>query len=282
MDPKDLSLHFDDGVEKGFDLVVGADGAWSKVRPILTSVKPYFAGLGGVDMIVEKAAERYPHIDKFVNRGSIFAFSDGKSIALQQRGDDGLIIYTWNQRDEHWQEKCEYDVNDPIQVKKNVVREFNDWDPLFKEAIEAADNKQIISRDVHMLPVGHKWAFKPGVTLIGDSAHLMSPFAGEGVNIAMEDSLKLAQAIIAGKKIGGANRKDFQNSIRLFEVEMFKRAAPVAELSKLNMEGMFYTPGAPQEAIAPWVRRAIGDGWLIRLLMPLWLIKFLLRWIFWW
>ena len=281
VDPEDLSLHFDDGTEKGFDLLVGADGAWSKVRPILSSVKPYYAGLAGVDMVIEKAEEKYPHISKFVNRGSIFAFSDGKSMSMQQRGDECLTVYAWSPRDENWMKTCGYDVNDHARLKKEISKEYADWDPLFQEALRVTDDKQIIARSLYMLPVGHEWEARPGVTLIGDAAHLMTPFAGEGVNLAMEDALELAHAIIASNNMG-ANTKTLNNSVRLFEANMFRRAAPVAEVSRLNMEDMFFTPGAPQTAIAPWVRRAIGNGWLIRLLLPLWFLKFLLRWIFWW
>lgn len=43
-----------------------------------------------------------------------------------------------------------------------------------------------------MLPVGFKWERKTNVTLIGDAAHVMSPFAGKGVNMTMYDDLNLA------------------------------------------------------------------------------------------
>ena len=231
-------------------------------------------------MVLRKVAERHPNIDKFVNRGSVFAFSDGKGLLLQQRGDDSLICYAWGTKDEQWRETCGYDVKDPKQVKKNLLKDFEDWDPLFKEAIESTDNEQIVTRNLYILPIGHEWKSKPGVTLIGDAAHLMTPFAGEGVNLAMDDALKLSSTIIAAKR-KGATAEALNKSIRSFELEMIKRAAPVAEVSSLNMD-MFFTPGAPQETIAPWVRRALSNGWLIKLLLPLWFIKFSLRWIFWW
>ena len=281
VDPQNLSIEFEDQTIGGFDLVIGADGAWSKVRPVLSSAKPYFAGLGGVDMVIEKPSERYPHIDSFVRRGSVFAFSDGKGITLQQRGDDSMILYAWVAKDEKWQQDCGFDVTNPVQLKAHLLKEFADWDPLFKEALEGTDNKQIVPRNLYVLPVGHQWPSRQGVTLIGDAAHLMTPFAGEGVNLAMEDALKLSEAIIAARKMGG-NSKAFINSIRLFEVDMFRRAAPVAEASRLQMEDMFFVPGAPQATIASWVRRAIGNGWLLKLLLPLWFIKLILRLIFWW
>ena len=274
-------MYFDDGKKKGFDLVVGADGAWSKVRPVVSSVQPYYVGLAGVDMVIERAEECYPYTSKFVNRGTLFGVSDGKNVSFQQRGDDSLTVYAWNRRDEHWQDTCGYDVKDPIQLKKHVISEHTDWDPLFQEALQATDNKQITARNIYSLPVGHEWIFRPGVTLIGNAAHLMTPFAGEGVNIAIEDAMKLADAIVRAKKIG-ANEEAFNNSIRSFEEGMFRRAAPVAERSRLNMEDMYFTPWAPKTTIARWVRRALGNGWLFELLLPLCLVKFLLRSIFWW
>ena len=281
VDLKDLSLHFSDGIEKGFDLLIGADGAWSKVRPVVSPVEPQFAGLGGVDLVIKKAAEHHPNIDKLVNRGSTFAINDGKGLILQQKGDDSLSMYAWSVKDEQWRKNCGYDVNDFKEVQNNLLEEFADWDPVFKEAIQSADNREFVTRNLYVLPIGHEWEPRAGVTLIGDAAHLMTPFAGEGVNLAMEDALKLSNAIISAKK-KGANAEDFNKSIRSFELEMFRRAASVAEVSYLNMKDLFYNPEAPQAVIAPFVRRSLSNGWLIKLLLPLWFVKLLLRWIFWW
>ena len=281
VDPEDLSLHFEHETVRGFDLLVGADGAWSKVRPVLSSARPYFAGVRGVDMMIEKHSELYPNIDGFVRRGSVFAFSDGKGLTLQQRGDDSLTVYAWSVGDEHWQQDCGFDVSDPSQLKKHVLEQFADWDPLFKEALAVTNDKIATPRNLYVLPIGHEWTFRQGVTLIGDAAHLMTPFAGEGVNLAMTDALKLAEAITTGRKMGG-NASSLNNSIRMFEVEMFHRATPIARTSILQMEDMLFTEGAPQATIASWVRRAIGEGWLLEILLPLWLIKAILRLIFWW
>ena len=97
----------------------------------------------------------------------------------------------------------------------------------------------------------------------------------------MEDAMKLANASVRAKKIG-ANEEAFNNSIRSFEEGMIRRAASVAERSRLNMEDIYFTPGAPKTTIARWVRRALGNGWLLGVLLPLWLVKFLLRSIFLW
>lgn len=158
-------------------------------------------------------------------------------------------MYAWNRGDENWQDTCGYDVKDPIQLKKHIISERTDWDPSFQEALQVTNDEQITARNIYSLPVGHEWRFRPGVTSIGDEAHMMTPFAGQGVNIVMEDAMKLADAIVTAKKMG-AEERAVNNSIRLFEVDMFRRAAPVAEHSRRNMEDMYFTPGAPKTTIA--------------------------------
>jgi len=67
-----------------------------------------------------------------------------------------------------------------------------------------------------MIPVGHQWDFHPGVTLLGDAAHLMSPFSGEGVNLAMRDAADLACAL--------SDNQNLADAVRGYEQTMFPRA----------------------------------------------------------
>ena len=281
IDNKDLSLHFDHGVEHGFDLIVGADGAWSKVRPAVSDVKPQYAGIGGYDLYLDDVEQKHPDLYKFVNRGSVFAVSDGKGISAQQKGDGSLIIYATSVRDEDWMETCGYDVHDPAQIKKALAKEFNDWAEPLQKLTQAANEKDPTPRCLYLLPVGHSWKHRAGITLIGDAAHLMTPYAGEGVNVAMEDALSLANAIIRSAK-GNQTSSNLDREVKAFEDEMFKRAEPVARRSYENGQDMFFTPGAPNTIIAGWVRRALSDHWLVKLLVPLWFVRAVLRVMFRW
>ena len=281
IDAKDLSLHFDHGVERGFDLIVGADGAWSKVRPAVSDVKPQYAGIGGYDLYLDNVEERHPDLHKLVNRGSIFAVSDGKGITAQQKGDGSLIIYATSTRDEKWMETCGYDVHNPAEIKKALAKEYSDWAEPLQKITQAANDKDPTPRCLYTLPIGHRWNHRAGVTLIGDAAHLMTPHAGEGVNVAMKDALNLAKAIIRSAKRDQTS-SILDQEVKSFEEEMFKRAEPVARVSQANGEDMFFTPGAPNTIIAKWVRRALSDHWLVKLLVPLWFVRAVLRVVFWW
>ena len=75
------------------------------------------------------------------------------------------------------------------------------------------------------------------ITLVGDAAHLMAPFAGVGVNVAMKDALDLAHAICR------TAREKLSISLRQFEIEMWKRAKQDAEATMMYLDLFFNKRG---------------------------------------
>ncbi|KAF4985083.1 hypothetical protein FDECE_16837 [Fusarium decemcellulare] len=264
------SLVFDHATLDGFDIIVGADGAWSKVRRELDpDLQPEYTGVALHELEVTDAKNRAPELYELVNRGSVFACSEGNRLSVQQMGDGSLSLYcSYVNKDGDWMkpEKCGYDatnLKEVIPVLLNTV--YKDWDPRLKQALEFSDGR-CNPRSLYMLPVGHKWTHKPGLTLIGDAAHLMTPYAGEGVNQALEDALLLAKAIN-----GAANKDDeaLDKAIREFEETMYIRVGPVQKLTHELLQDWMYTPGAPQTVMAksmsrhvrhrlPWVLQPLG------------------------
>jgi 2-polyprenyl-6-methoxyphenol hydroxylase-like FAD-dependent oxidoreductase len=229
-------LHFKDGkVDAGFDFVVGADGAWSHVRPLLTSVTPFYSGVSGVEFhITDPKGEEFDAINQLIGQGNAFAFSDGKGIQSQRLGTGGIRVYTsfaTGDDESDWLKR--FDTNDPATTKADVLSYFEDWAPVLRDIVRLSDNTAQM-RPLYMFPIGHSWESRPGLTLLGDAAHVMTPFAGEGVNAAMWDSLHLANAIVTGVSSGDLNRQ-----VAEYEKEMFKRAEDSARRTNRNKVGLF-------------------------------------------
>lgn len=162
----------------GFDLIVGADGGWSRVRSLLSDVQPYYSGIAGHAFRIPDAEEREPELFGLVNRGSLFSFSDGKSIMAQYMSDGSLNIGTWAVKPQGWQSQGPFSspgsISDTATVKAACKEEYADWDPRLVAFIEKAEDS-ISPRDLFMLPIGHSWPHKAGVTVIGDASHVMTP-----------------------------------------------------------------------------------------------------------
>ncbi|KAL9090926.1 MAG: hypothetical protein Q9165_005134 [Trypethelium subeluteriae] len=234
-------LRFEDGtVEEGFDLVVGADGAWSKVRPRLSSLALFYAGVTGVEMAWRGVDERYPEISERIGEGSNFMFGEerGHALLCQRQDDRSIQAYAWFTVPEHFVRDSGVDWADPQKVKGWLLKKFEGWSEGQRDLIRKADD-DMTPRPLYMLPVGLKWPSRKGLTVIGDAAHLMTPFAGEGVNLALTDAMVLAQEIVKSPD-------DLDRAVQAYEKEMFPRAAESQQRTWHSLQARF-APGAIAE-----------------------------------
>ncbi|KAF8708408.1 FAD binding domain, partial [Rhizoctonia solani] len=224
-------------LKSGFDLVVGADGAHSRVRPRITSVAPFYSGVSIIEFdISDPKGYRYDAMNDLVGNGSAFAFGDQKCLQAQRLGDGTLRIYVgfaMEEVDPDWL-KNNFDLENPALTKSKAVPYFKDWKPVIQDFLILADENHTEFRPLYMHPVEETWEHFPGLTLVGDAAHLMTPYAGEGVNIAMRDSLELAKKIIEG-----VNSGDLDRALREYEADMFERALDSKGRTNKNKKGFF-------------------------------------------
>ncbi|MER5434311.1 NAD(P)/FAD-dependent oxidoreductase [Streptomyces sp. NPDC002588] len=230
-------LDFADGARERAGLLIGADGAWSKIRPLVTSAKPAYTGITLVEIRLSDAASRHPQALAVTGRGNFFALSDHKYIG--GHGGDAIALGCGMRVSEDWVATSGIDWDDPASARAGLLRQYPDWATELTDLVRACDD-MFWPRPVYALPTGLAWQRVPGVTLVGDAAHLMSPFAGEGANLALIDGADLAREIVSGG--------DTEAALARYEKTMFARGAKSAAASQRGLDMMF-VKGLPRKLI---------------------------------
>jgi 2-polyprenyl-6-methoxyphenol hydroxylase-like FAD-dependent oxidoreductase len=207
-------LRFADGATALTSVLIGADGAWSQVRPLLSGATPRYIGFTSVETFLFDADTRHRATAQAVGAGSMFALAPGQGfLAYRERGST-VHAYAELKKPEGWRAGT-----DGPSVPARVAAEFGGWAPELTALITDTDTAPV-ARPLYTLPVGHRWARVPGVTLLGDAAHLAPP-NGEGANLAMLDGAQLGQAI-------ATHPGDVEAALGAYEQAMFPRAAEAA------------------------------------------------------
>ncbi|TBU34199.1 oxidoreductase [Dichomitus squalens] len=212
-------LKFTNDTTATVDILVGADGANSRVRPLVSSAVPIYHGVAGVEISIPPEDTKKPELQDTVNM--VFG--------SQVNGDGRLRTYAWFPGPEDWKVP-----SDPAEARQVPLEEFKDWAPSLRKLIEYCDDKAIYPRPLYRLPTDHKWKHVPGVTILGDAAHLMSPYTGSGVNLAMLDALELGIAL-ANAINGGGSLEEWEAVIAAWEEERMEEANRIAIINDENV-----------------------------------------------
>lgn len=222
-------IRFKNGTSAAADIVIAADGANSKIRPYITPINPFYAGITVVEGAIYHPETTAPKMNQLVSGGKIFAFGDEKSIIVSAKGDGSLVFYTGCKTDEFWVQGSSIDFNDKAQVLTWFGQTFSGWDAIYGELIDGAD-VPFVPRPQYCMPLDQTWESLPNLTLLGDAAHLMPPYAGEGVNMAMLDALELSRCLTSDEF------SNTQSAIAAYEKQMRNRASEVAKTTLMQTD----------------------------------------------
>ena len=237
-------LHFANGASADASVVIGADGARSRVRPLVTDAQPSYTGVSSIEIRVPDVDQSHPRLSRTVGRGSLFALADNKGIIAQRCGDGCIRIYAgFRMRKEGFADLGIHFDEKPDAVKQAIINQFEGWASEITDFVRACDGT-FLPRPLYAMPVGVRWPSTSSVALLGDAAHLMSPFAGAGANLAMQDGAELALEF--------ANALDVASAISSYERKMFERADQEGGQSEAGLELCISPDGSTLLAQQMW------------------------------
>jgi 2-polyprenyl-6-methoxyphenol hydroxylase-like FAD-dependent oxidoreductase len=234
-------LHFKNGASAYADIVIGADGANSKIRPYVTNIKAFYSGITMVEINCSNAEKAIPHIYALLNGGKIMAFGNAKCLLGGQKDIGGLGFYASFKPDENWASNSGLDFSDRAQLLAWFKKEYSGWSSIWYELFENAATP-VIPRPIYCMPLDQAWEALHNLTLLGDAAHVMPPFAGEGANTSMFDALELSECLTSDKY------STLREAISFYEISMRKRASTAAKQSLENGERM-HSEGALEKML---------------------------------
>jgi len=219
---------FADGTTVVTDLLVGADGAWSRIRPLLTAAIPEYTGTSIVETYLYDSDTRHVAAAKAVGGGSMFGNGSTPGKGINAHRERGGTLHSYVEVTEPLEWFAAIDFTDTAAATARIAREFDGWAPELTALITETDIAPI-HRPFYALPV-ERWERVPGTTLIGDAAHLGAP-NGEGANLAMLDGAELGKAL-------AAHPGDVEAALIEYEQVMFVRWETPAD-DEFLLESLF-------------------------------------------
>ncbi|KAJ7162034.1 monooxygenase [Mycena filopes] len=190
------TIEFASGAKaENVDIVVGADGAWSRVRPLVWDAQPIYSGVTFLETKIDM--KKNAHLNAFVGKGTVVALGDGKGL-LAQRNSTHVILYSALRVPEEWAKTSAVAQAETAEEKiALMLEEFSDWHDELRELLRVGEDP--IMRPIYALPSDSLPRAKTdNIVLLGDAAHVLSPFGGDGANLAMADATDLAKVLAAG------------------------------------------------------------------------------------
>ncbi|MFJ8862341.1 FAD-dependent oxidoreductase [Streptomyces sp. NPDC102451] len=232
------TLTFTDGTAVETDLVIGADGAFSRVRAAVSAAAPQYTGVSFLEAWFDDMETAHPELSALVGKGSAHA-ADGEQGLFAQRNSGGhMRVYLMQRVPVDWIAANGLRPGDTEDIRALLLEAYAGWSPQMLRMITDNDGPYV-DRPLFALPVPHTWERTPGVTLLGDAAHLMPPL-GVGVNLAMLDACELALALVGASTVGDA--------VRGYEETMLPRSADLARQLEGGAEHLLAVPDAEEAA----------------------------------
>ncbi|WP_446744751.1 FAD-dependent oxidoreductase [Silvibacterium acidisoli] len=238
MQGEQVLLRFAGGKTAEADIAIGSDGANSRLRELVTPIRPEYVGVSLVEGLVPAARQTIPELWNLLGGAALIALGGERTIGMGTKPDGSVLFYAGLKTNGGIAKESLEEANSADLRVAWFHAHFKGWSELWRQLFREAVS--MIWRPLLVCPSNQHWEPKPNVTLIGDAAHVMPPYAGEGVNMAMLDALVLSKFLLGEKT---------SDAIAMYEAEMFARMQSMTADTMTNTE-MFYAPDASDRVVA--------------------------------
>ncbi|WP_337965708.1 NAD(P)/FAD-dependent oxidoreductase [uncultured Flavobacterium sp.] len=246
-------LHFENGKTALADFVIVANGGKSKARQMVTDIVPQYTGTYIIQGEVLDPEKSCPLFKKLCGEENTMALAERKMLFCQVKSNGALNYYLSFKIDENWVEKENMDFSNKETVLNYLDKLFVNWDSTFKELFNATDN--FVGLPMRRMFLNEPWQSQSNITLVGDAAHVMPPFAGIGVNIGLLDALHLA------KSLTEEDFPDLLSAVKDYERKMIAYASEAQEQTQMAEEGIHSDEGFEEN-------RKAKEDWDQKILEP--------------